>query len=96
MTSEYLAPTILSSRRLFGPNLFSERPGAVLEVVCHDAAGALAVDRWPGEVARLTTALGWTQVATVVLRASASANLFLTAPVDGLLTASDLLQRRLR
>lgn len=90
MTSEYLAPTILSSRRLFGPNLFSERPGAVLEVVCHDAAGALAVDRWPGEVARLTTALGWTQVATVVLRASASANLFLTAPVDGLLTASDL------
>jgi len=90
MTSEYLAPTILSARRLFGPNLFSARAGAVLDVVCDDARGRQAVERWPAHAMRLAAALGWEGVSTVVHVQEKSASLFMTAPVDGLLTASDL------
>ncbi len=92
MTSEYLAPTILSSRRLFGPNLFSDVAGAVLDVACHSDSDAArrAVTLWPVHAARLALALGWTASTTVVKRAHDSASLFLSAPIDCLLTASDL------
>lgn len=90
MSSEYLAPTILSARRLFGPNLFSARAGAVLDVVCDDARGRHAVECWPAHAMRLAAALEWEGVSTVVQVQHKSASLFLTAPVDGLLAASDL------
>ncbi|MBL0169614.1 MAG: Mur ligase [Gemmatimonadaceae bacterium] len=87
---EYLAPSILDSRRLFGPNFFSERAGAVLDVTCQHAAGARAVEAWPTEVRRLAAALGWTDTDCATRVSSQSASLFLTAPLDGLLTATDL------
>lgn len=88
--SEYLSPTILDSRRLFGPNLFSVRPGAVLEVQCHDEITQRAVTGFCHEAERLTAALGWSDVVCDVRRSTQSASLFLSAPVDGLLTATDL------
>lgn len=88
--SEYRSPTILDSRRLFGPNRFSVRAGAVLEVECGSASAIDAVARWSDEARRLTTALGWHDMHTVTVRARASANLFVSAPVDGLMTATDL------
>jgi cyanophycin synthetase len=90
MTSEYLAPTILSSRRLFGPNYYSTSAGAVLDVMCESAASRVAVREWPAQVQRLATALGWPAVECVVDVREDTASLFLTAPVDGLLTATDL------
>lgn len=88
--SEYRSPTILDSRRLFGPNRFSVRAGAVLEVVCISPAALAAVALWVDEVKRLSTALGWYDVEAHTITARASANLFVSAPVDGLMTATDL------
>jgi UDP-N-acetylmuramyl tripeptide synthase len=90
MASEYLAPTILSSRRLFGPNYYSTSAGAVLDVMCDSAALRMAVRDWPTQVQRLVAALGWPAVECVVDVREDTASLFLTAPVDGLLTATDL------
>jgi len=90
MASEYLAPTILSSRRLFGPNLFSRDAGAVLDVVCDSDVGRRAVAAWSSEALRLAGALGWADATCHTLPFRDSASLFLAAPVDGLLTASDL------
>ncbi len=90
MASEYLAPTILSSRRLFGPNLFSAHAGAVLDVHYNSTGTRRAVTLWSAEALRLARALGWTEAQTAEQRSHDSASLFLRAPVDGLLTASDL------
>lgn len=62
----------------------------MLEVVCDSDAARRAVDAWPGEARRLAAALGWTEVRCATRRSRASASLFLTAPLDGLLTATDL------
>ena len=90
MASEYLAPTILSSRRLFGPNRYSRFAGAVLDVVCDSPQARRAVERWPHEVRALAAALHWPSVVCVVQERNGEASLFLTAPLDALLTASDL------
>ncbi len=87
---EYLTPTILDSRRLFGPNLFDQRVGAVLDVECSDADGRRAVAAWPTEARKLATALGWTDIHCATRASHRSARLFLSAPLDGLLTATDL------
>ena len=79
MTSEYLAPTILSSRRLFGPNLFSREPGAVLDVVCDSEAGHRAVAAWSSEALRLAVALGWADTTCSAHPFRDSASLFLAA-----------------
>ncbi len=89
-SSEYLSPTILDSRRLFGPNLFSTHPGAVLDVECRDANARRAIDLWADEARRLSNALGWTDQSISIRGARESASLFVSAPIDGLLTATDL------
>ncbi len=93
MTSEYLAPTILSSRRLFGPNLYSVAPGAVLDVACTSAQARVAVERWTIEAQSLAAHLLWNEAHTTTRFGRESASLFLEAPADGLLTASDLTEQ---
>ena len=90
MTSEYLTPTILDSRRLFGPNLYSTRPGAVLDVQYDSAATRQAAEQWPAQARRLADALGWRTDVCSTHPSIAMASLFIAAPVDGLLTATDL------
>ncbi|MCC6245530.1 MAG: Mur ligase [Gemmatimonadaceae bacterium] len=90
MASEYLAPTILSARRLFGPNVFDRSAGAVLEVECITADAHAAVEYWPTAVHALAHALAWPSPRCMQWTSATSAQLFLTAPRDGLLTASDL------
>ncbi len=93
MTSEYLAPTILSSRRLFGPNVFSAAPGAVLDVVCTSTHARMVVERWTVEAQYLAAQLEWNQACSTTRFGRESASLFLEAPADGLLTASDLTEQ---
>ena len=88
--SAYLSPTILDSRRLFGPNLFSARAGAVLEVATDTDANRRAMELWPLHARRLMDALGWMDAECITRPSSNLASLFVSAPVDGLLTASDL------
>ncbi len=88
--SEFLSPTIRDARRLFGPNLFSVSAGAVLDVDPSVPSSTDAITRWPGAVQTLAAALGWPDIATTARHSRREVSLFLTAPLDGLRTASDL------
>lgn len=91
--SEYASPRITDSRRIFGPNIFCADAGAVLDVVCTTAADLEAVAAWPTEVHRYTEALSWAASTSYVRRSDGTASLFVTAPVDGLMTATDVAER---
>ena len=91
--SEYLSPRISDSHRLFGPNLFSALPGAVIEVQCTDANAVAAIDLWLRAAQHLVTMLEWPAVEYAERRSSTTVSLFLTAPIDGLMTATDVAER---
>lgn len=77
------------SRRLTGPNLFSSRPGAVLEALGPVASDCLA--RWRRYVQHARTLLDWSAADAIIVRPhNQGASLFIEAPVDLLLTATEL------
>ena len=87
---EFSSPSIVDSRRLMGPNLYSVRAGAVLEVTCDDAHAESLIDAWSVQSTALARALGWGEVETHARREAGGATLFLAAPVDVLMTATDV------
>lgn len=86
---EYPSPSILDSRRLMGANVFSGSVGALLEVVPSAATPARIAD-WRARVQALCAQLHWPASECVVHVREESAQLFLAAPVDGLMTATSL------
>ena len=84
------SPAIHDSRRLFGPNQFALHAGAVLEVTCVDARGRDTVGHWAQQVARFAAALGWFDATVHTHVSRESAMLFITAPIDGLMTATEV------
>jgi len=89
LPAEYPSDTILDSRRLTGPNLFSAHVGAVLEVA-PSAATAARVEAWRRTVSELRTRLGWPTADVAARLRPDLAQLFVAAPLDGLLTATSL------
>jgi UDP-N-acetylmuramyl tripeptide synthase len=93
MASGLPSPTIGDSRRLMGPNLMHPGVGAVLDVLLDDInperCDALLC-LWHERVASLADALGWTDAATVQRRYPGGASLFVHAPVDQLMTATEV------
>ena len=85
---EYPSPTITDCRRLQGPNRYGPSPGAVLTVVVNGEDARRAVDHWPYAARRLTQALGWTQIEFVARHSIGDATCYLSAPTDGLMTAT--------
>lgn len=85
--------SIVASRRLTGPNLFSRSPGAVLEV----ASGAPGFDehltRWPSLALALAERLHWELTKTVVRPHRGGAQCYLSAPVDALLAATEVAEQ---
>jgi UDP-N-acetylmuramyl tripeptide synthase len=94
MTDTYPSPAILGSRRLLGANWYADEAGALLEVRVTDEAARAALARWPETVRRFTQALGWT-TGTLVVRevGAAEAHAFLSAPRDGLMTATTVAEQ---
>ena len=86
---EYPAASIVDSRRLMGPNLYSVRGGAVLEVTFDDARAESLTSAWSARAAELVHALGWGEAEIHVRREAGGATLFLAAPVDVLMTATE-------
>ncbi|AVP98707.1 Mur ligase [Ahniella affigens] len=77
------------SRRLTGPNLFSARPGAVLEALGSVTSDCLA--RWRRYVQRGRDLLDWPATdASIVRPHNQGASLFIEAPIDLLMTATEL------
>ena len=80
----------LDSRRLTGPNLLWDRPGAVLDVSFDNEDAEYAVETWCKQVRRMLRAVGWEQEQTCVRRFQDGASLAISAPVDALYAATDI------
>ena len=50
---------LLDSRRLTGPNLFWDWPGAVLDIAISGVSADRVISSWTGQVTRLMEAVGW-------------------------------------
>ena len=83
-------PHIVDSRRLFGPNLYSARCGAVLEVACDDGNRASLTAGWALHADALIRALAWGEPELHTREHPGGSTLFLAAPVDVLLTATEV------
>ena len=89
----YPSPTILDSRRQCGANWFSDLPGAVLEVRNTESRDRRALEQWLREARLLCDALGWSHGAPSAQQHGPLAICFLTAPLDGLMTATTLAEQ---
>ena len=93
LESGFPSPTIVDSRRLMGPNLLHTGLGAVLDVSLDDSTAdrnARLLTAWHARVAFLGHALGWPDVHTSERVYAGGASLFVQAPIDQLMTATDV------
>jgi UDP-N-acetylmuramyl tripeptide synthase len=81
---------VMESRRLTGPSLALDRPGAVLEVRLPDTLRERALAEWRVVAQRLLEAVGWQSERLAVREFQGGASLALTAPVDALYAATEL------
>lgn len=81
---------LLDSRRLTGPNLLLDRPGAILEVALSPEEAETAIAAWAAQVRRMLDAVGWTGADIAARRFPGGASLAITAPIDGLYTATEI------
>jgi UDP-N-acetylmuramyl tripeptide synthase len=90
---EYPSPTIVDSRRLLGASVFGVQPGAVLEVTCDDSRADELLPAWSRRIGEMCMLLGWCQPSgappIVIRRVGGGAQLFLAAPIDVLMTATE-------
>ncbi len=79
-------------RRLTGPSLILPRPGAVGDAELPEGREALTVGLWRRQMRGLLEAVGWAAEETAVRRFPGGASLAVTAPLDGLYSATDLIE----
>jgi cyanophycin synthetase len=81
---------LLDSRRLTGPNLLLDRPGAILDVSLSPEATGAAVAAWAAQVRRMLDAVGWTGEEIAARTFPGGASLAISAPIDALYTATEI------
>jgi UDP-N-acetylmuramyl tripeptide synthase len=81
---------LLDSRRLTGPNLFWDWPGAILDIAIDDIPADLVIAAWAEEVTRLMDAMGWNAENTCSRVYKGGASLVINAPIDVLYAACEL------
>lgn len=81
---------IEDSRRLTGPNLLSDRPGAILEVTVSGYPVERVIATWTAHARRLLDAVGWNAEAKYTRPFEGGANLALSAPIDALYAATEV------
>ena len=80
----------LDARRLTGPSLLADVPGAILDVACDGKEAETLVPIWTRHVERMLEDLGWDDSNLSLTYLSAGVSLFFTAPIDALYAASEL------
>jgi UDP-N-acetylmuramyl tripeptide synthase len=75
------------TRRLTGPSLLWERPGAVLDVFFNDVAPDAFIRVWQRNVRRVLNAVGWLDQTHIERQFDGGANLAISAPMDQLYSA---------
>jgi len=88
----YPSLAIVGSRRLLGANLYSTRPGAVLELSLQPDEAKARLTSWAAALRIILTGIGWEAEEYVVRYndGASHASVFLTAPLDGLLAATEV------
>jgi UDP-N-acetylmuramyl tripeptide synthase len=81
---------LLDSRRLTGPGLLLDRPGAVADVKVADDRRDELIAAWRDAATRMLGAVGWAGERVVARRFTGGASLAITAPPDSLYSATDL------
>ncbi|MHC4954126.1 MAG: Mur ligase family protein [Planctomycetota bacterium] len=81
---------LLESRRLTGPNLNSDRPGAVMQVAVSESQRERVIEAWRASATALLDAVGWSNERTATRLFRGGADLFLSAPIDALYAACEL------
>ena len=81
---------LLDSRRLTGPNILWDKPGAVIDVSFPLKDAGAVVEAWGRQARRILDAVGWRHEQTRVRTFPAGASLALSAPVDVLYAATEV------
>ena len=81
---------LLDSRRLTGPNLIWEHPGAVIDINFGDHPPELVIGAWRREVRKLLDNVGWRDEHLGVRRFTGGASLAISGPVDALYVAAEI------
>src|SRR5919106_3141001 len=81
---------LLDARRLTGPGLVLDRPGAVADVRVADDRRDELIAAWRDAATRMLSAVGWNGERVVARRFRGGASLAITAPPDSLYSATDL------
>jgi len=81
---------LLDSRRLTGPGLFLDRPGAVLDVAVDEEQRDRVAGAWRHAAGRLLQAVGWRDEMLTSRRFAGGLSLALSAPADCLYAATEL------
>ncbi|MBA3445880.1 MAG: Mur ligase [Gemmatimonadales bacterium] len=84
---------LLDSRRLTGPGLLLDGPGAVLDVSLGGSDAEQLISAWRRAAERLLRDVGWDDERLAVRHFEGGVSLALTAPVDGLYAAAGLNER---
>ncbi|HKT60419.1 MAG TPA: Mur ligase family protein, partial [Gemmatimonadales bacterium] len=82
--------TVVDSRRLTGPSLLLDAPGAILDVHLDDRVRDRAIAAWRGAAERLLQAVGWPGQRLATRTFAGGASLAFTAPPDALYAATDV------
>ncbi len=81
---------LLDSRRLTGPNLFWDRPGAILDIALDEVSAQRLISAWSEEVSALMTAVGWSPEYICTRIFEGGVSLVINAPIDVLYAACEL------
>lgn len=81
---------LLDSRRLTGPNILSDQPGAIIDVRLGPDETDTFVSEWRAAARAMLDAVGWTASALHVRRMAGGASLGFDAPIDALYAATEI------
>lgn len=80
------------SRRLTGPNMLWNKPGAILDVLIDGTDKKAVVEEWQNWIVKILPEVRWEDESTIYRVHTHGASMALSAPMDALYTACELAQ----
>lgn len=90
--TDSLTDSLTDSRRLTGPSLILDHPGAAAEVTIADDIKDRATALWATQVRALLNAVGWSDAVIATRLYQGGATLAITAPLDSLYAATEIVE----
>jgi len=78
----------LDARRLTGPNILWNRPGAILDIACTPAEADRLIPFCEAALRRMLDAVGWNEQSICHIRCRGGVSIAISAPIDALYAAS--------